>query len=73
MKSETKISFRGSSFANFRASVHAEMKSLQRKRIGSRKRQAEILTEEEELIATCTCIAKGLPGQNNTRNLIRIP
>ena len=40
--------FKSSNFTNFRASLDAEMKSLQRKGIGSRKRQAEILTEEEE-------------------------
>ena len=40
--------FSQSEFSDFKASLDSEMKRLQGKGAGSQKRQAEILTEEEE-------------------------
>lgn len=40
--------FRDPTFSNFRATLDSEMKRIQSKGIGSKKRQAEPLTEEEE-------------------------
>ena len=40
--------FKDASFSKFRATLDAEMKNLQRKGIGTKKKKAEIFTEEEE-------------------------
>ena len=40
--------FHNSNFVEFRASLDAEMKRLQGQGFGTRKKQAQILTEEDE-------------------------
>ena len=40
--------FKDSEFANFRKTLDGEMKRIQQKGIGTHKRQAEVLTEDEE-------------------------
>ena len=53
-------------FAGFRADLDAEMKRLQRSGLGSKRRQAEPLTiDEEELLWT-----KGLLGSNSPQTLV---
>ncbi len=42
--------FSDSDFTNFKASLDAEMKRLQSEGVGSKKRQAEVLTEDEDLL-----------------------
>ena len=58
--------FKDSSFTQFRASLDAEMKRLQSEGLGSRKRQAEIITEEEEN----TLWQKGLLGDKTPQTLL---
>ena len=58
--------FRDPQFSSFRASLDAEMKRLQANGIGSRKKQAEILTEEEEN----TLWDKGLLGDATPQTLL---
>ena len=58
--------FKDTQFANFRKTLDGEMKSLQKKGIGTRKRQAEILTEaHEELLWE-----KGLLGDHSPQALL---
>ncbi len=58
--------FKDTQFANFRKILDGEMKSLQEKGIGTRKRQAEILTEaHEELLWE-----KGLLGDHSPQALL---
>ena len=53
--------FRDCDFHDFRASLNAEIKKLQRERVGAKKRQAEVLTEaNEELMRS-----KGLPPRRH--------
>ena len=42
--------FKDSAFAEFRSSLNAEMKQLQARGLGSKQRQAEPITEEEDLL-----------------------
>ena len=42
--------FTDSDFADFKGMLDAEMKRLQSAGVGSKKRQAEVLTEDEELL-----------------------
>ena len=58
--------FRDEEFAEFRASLDAEMKRLQSQGIGSKKRQAEILTEDEEE----SLWQKGLLGDATPQSLL---
>ena len=58
--------FKDDSFASFRASLDAEMKRLQAQGIRSKKRQAEILTVEEEDILW----EKGLFGDHTPKSLL---
>ena len=53
-------------FADFRASLDAEMKRLQSQGIGSKKRQAEVLTVEEEEVLW----EKGLLGDATPQSLL---
>ena len=58
--------FANSDFANFKASLDSELKRLQSKGAGSQKKQAEVLTEdEEELLWT-----KGLLGDASPQSLL---
>lgn len=66
MGSQLLIFFNDTAFADFRINLDAEMKQLQRKGLGSKKRQAEPLTlEEEELLWN-----KGLLGSTNPQVLV---
>ena len=59
-------SFADSQFSDFKTSLDSEMKRLQSKGVGSLKRQAEVLTvEEEEMLWT-----KGLLGDSSPQVLL---
>ena len=58
--------FCDSQFSGFRASLDAEMKRLQAEGVGSKRKQAETLTEEEENILW----DKGLLGDKNPQTLL---
>ncbi len=58
--------FKDDEFADFRASLDAEMKRLQSQGIGSKKRQAEVLTEDEEELLW----KKGLLGDATPQSLL---
>ncbi len=58
--------FKDPEFANFRASLDAEMKRLQSLGIGSKKRQAEVLSEDEEELLR----QKGLLGEATPRAVL---
>ena len=57
--------FQDPGFSTFRASLDAEMKRLAREGVGSKKKQAEIITEEEELLWV-----KGVLGDETTQRLL---
>ena len=57
--------FTDTDFPHFKASFDSEMKWLQSKGAGSHKRQAEVLTEEEETLWT-----KGLLGDSSSQTLL---
>ena len=58
--------FKDPEFATFRSSLDAEMKRLQAQGIGSKKKQAEVLTEEEEDLLW----EKGLLGDSTPQSLL---
>jgi len=58
--------FSDSDFVDFKASLDAEMKRLQSEGIGSSKRQAEVLTQEEEELLW----QKGLLGDATPQTLL---
>ena len=58
--------FQDPAFAQFRSSLDAEMKRLQAKGLGSKQRQAEPITEEEEDLLW----EKGLLGDHNPQALL---
>ena len=57
--------FQDGEFADFRATLDAEMKRLQAAGVGTKKKQAEILTEEEDLLWE-----KNLLGAHNPETLL---
>ena len=59
-------SFKDPHFASFRASLDAEMKLLQSQGEGSKKRQAEVVTEEEENLLW----ERGYLGDSTPRSLL---
>ena len=58
--------FNDSDFASFKSSLNAEMKRLQSQGLGSKKRQAEVLSEEEEEILW----QNGLLGDSTPQTLL---
>ena len=58
--------FKDGEFAEFRKCLDSEMKRIQRSGLGSQKRKAEALTEEEEEILW----QKGLLGSCNAQALV---
>ena len=58
--------FRDSNFADFRASLDSEMKRLQSEGYGTKTKQAEVLTEEDEDILW----EKGILGSENPQSLL---
>ena len=58
--------YRSSDFINFRRTLDAEMKRLQQKGLGSKKRQAEPITEQEEELLW----SKGLLGDGSPQVLL---
>ena len=58
--------FKDAEFAEFRVCLDSEMKRVQRSGLGSQKRKAEPLTEEEEEILW----QKGLLGSSNPQALV---
>ena len=58
--------FKDPEFFDFRASLDAEMKRLQGNGIGSKKKQAEVLTEEKEN----TLWEMGLLGDASSQSLL---
>ena len=57
--------FQDPGFSTFRASLDAEMKRLAREGVGSKKKKAEIITEEEELLWV-----KGVLGDETPQRLL---
>ena len=57
--------FKDAGFSTFRASLDAEMKRLSRQGIGTKKKQAEVITEEEELLWV-----KGVLGDETPQRLL---
>ena len=58
--------FKDAKFANFRASLDSEMKRLQSLVVGSKHRQAEVLTEEDEELLW----QQGLLGDSSPQSLL---
>ena len=58
--------FQDPGFSTFRASLDAEMKRLSREGVGSKKKQAEIITEEEEELLW----VKGVLGDETPQRLL---
>ena len=58
--------FQGSDFSEFRQTLDAEMKRIQGLGVGSKKKQAEIITEEEEELLW----EKGLLGDSTPESLL---
>ena len=58
--------FSGTDFANFQATLDAELKSIASKGVGSKKRQAEVILEEEEQLLW----NKGLLGEDHPQQLL---
>lgn len=58
--------FKDEEFADFRASLDAEMKRLQNQGIGSKKQQTKVLTEDEEELLW----QKGLLGDATSHSLL---
>ena len=58
--------FKDPGFATFRASLDAEMKRLSKEGVGSKKKQAEIITEEEEELLW----EKGVLGDETPQRLL---
>ena len=58
--------FKDSSFSHFRAVLDSEMNQLQGQGVGSKRRQAEPITQEEEEVLW----KKGMLGQNTGRALV---
>ena len=58
--------FKESSFAEFRMTLDAEMKHLQRSGLGSKKKKAESITPEEEEIMW----KKGILGESTPQALV---
>ena len=58
--------FKDSSFSHFRAVLDSEMKRLQGQGVGSKRRQAEPITQEEEEVLW----KKGMLGQDTGRALV---
>ena len=58
--------FKDKEFADFRASLDAEMKNLQSQGIGSKKRQADVLREDEQELLW----QKGLLGDTTPQSLL---
>ena len=63
---ESLIFFKDSNFIEFRASLDSEMKRLQSTGLGSVKRQAEVITEEDKE----TLWRKGLLGDHTPQVLL---
>ena len=58
--------FKDTEFADFRGSLDAEMKRLQSSGIGSKRKQAEVLTQEEDEVLW----QKGLLGKATPQTLL---